>query len=274
VTRTAWRWFGPPTTLRFVVGLFHLVKSPKALSVVYGALGTVRFRREFCGRIIRWDHADIGFVWEIFDRRSYTHIAGMGIGDQDIVIDAGANIGVFTLFAAVSASQGRVIAIEPNPTNFRRLRGNVEANQLKNVTLVEGALASYDGLGTLWRAGSGSGSDSLIQGDSTKGESVPLISPSTLLARFALEHVDFLKLDIEGAEYDVFLSDLHWLKAIRRVALEAHTGFGHPRIIVERLRGAGFDVQMKPGNRLWGGDSYIYAARDTQAEPTYGLITR
>lgn len=274
VARTAWRWFGPQTALRFVVGLPRLVRSPKTLSIVYETLGTVRFRREVCGRLIRWDHADIGFVWEIFDRRCYTRVAGMGIGDHDTVIDAGAHVGVFTVLAAVCASRGRVIALEPNRTNFRKLTSNVEANRLENVTLVEGALASYDGMGTLWSTRDGTGSDSLISRGSGTGESVRVISPRTLVSHFGLGRVDFLKLDIEGAEYHLFSSDPSWLKSIRRVALEAHSGFGQPHVIVEQLTRAGFDVHIVPGNGLWGGDIYIYATKDTQAESDLGSATR
>ena len=64
----------------------------------------------------------------------------------DIVLDAGANIGAFTLLAAARVgSAGLVVAVEPEPGNFEALRRNVEANGLRNVALVRRALLDEAG---------------------------------------------------------------------------------------------------------------------------------
>jgi len=63
------------------------------------------------------------------------------ISEGDVVIDAGANIGCFTLLAARKVgARGLVIAIEPGPNNYKRLKSNIEINGFKNDILVREAL--------------------------------------------------------------------------------------------------------------------------------------
>ena len=65
------------------------------------------------------------------------------IKEGDIIIDAGADIGLFSVLAAFKVKEkGRVIAVEPEPNNLKILRENVELNYLKNVIIVPKAL--YD----------------------------------------------------------------------------------------------------------------------------------
>jgi FkbM family methyltransferase len=65
------------------------------------------------------------------------------IKEGDIIIDAGADIGLFSVLAAFKVKEkNRVIAVEPEPNNLKILRENVELNYLKNVIIVPKAL--YD----------------------------------------------------------------------------------------------------------------------------------
>ena len=73
-------------------------------------------------------------VKEIFKRRRYAH-PGFEIGPKDTVIDVGANMGLFVLWAAPQAAQGRLIAVEPTGV-IDCLRLNVQLNGLKNVTAI------------------------------------------------------------------------------------------------------------------------------------------
>ena len=65
----------------------------------------------------------------VFFRRRYSP-PGFDIGPQDVVLDVGANIGVFSIFAA-SRTAGRVVAIEPCPINIEYLRRNIKANSAR-----------------------------------------------------------------------------------------------------------------------------------------------
>jgi tRNA G37 N-methylase Trm5 len=85
-----------------------------------------------------WPYYGICFVGEYDPILSH-------IRSSDIVVDAGANIGIFTLLAARKAKL--VIAVEPDPENFEYLKRNVRLNRAENVVLVNKALSNYVGEG-------------------------------------------------------------------------------------------------------------------------------
>lgn len=124
-----------------------------------------------------------------------------------IFVDAGANMGLYTLFAARKIGvQGRVLAIEPSTRECERLLKNVEINSLSNVRLVRNAVSD-----------SCSDVDLLIADDEWSGHNTlgafaydtPLAIKETvrtdglddIVLREGLSHVDIIKLDIEGAEF-------------------------------------------------------------------------
>jgi FkbM family methyltransferase len=120
----------------------------------------------------------------------------------DVVIDGGANIGLFTLLAAAGVgSQGRVIACEPSPTTMRLLRANVDRNGFDWVELREVALASEPGRLRLRVFTPGSGFSSFAPADTSTGVEVE-VEVATLddVASEVLERLKLVKLDVEGAE--------------------------------------------------------------------------
>ena len=77
--------------------------------------------------------------WETFKRGQYSH-AGFELQDDDAVVDIGANIGMFALWAEPQIPRGRLICIEPNPYALECLRMNVRQNDLRNVTVIPAAV--------------------------------------------------------------------------------------------------------------------------------------
>lgn len=72
------------------------------------------------------------------------------INSNDYVLDIGAHVGIFTLYASNKARG--VIALEPHPINFRYLKINLKLNDLDNVTPLNIAVSNYDGFGELYVA--------------------------------------------------------------------------------------------------------------------------
>lgn len=254
---TAWRWFGPRVTMRFLFLSWVSLTRRKALAAIYERLGRVSFRRPFRGKTLHWARVDFGFIREIFDRRSYTAIPEMEIGESDTVVDAGANVGAFTIFAAVHARRGRVIALEPNSALVQDLVRNVRVNALTNVDVAHAALSATDGTAMLWHAPTGSGNDSLIRGNRQAGEEVATLSFPRLMELYKMDHVDFLKVDIEGAEWET-LAEAPWLGKVKRIAVEVHGEHGDTQVLQGLLRTAGFDVLAGPTNL---DPSIVYAVR-------------
>jgi FkbM family methyltransferase len=120
----------------------------------------------------------------------------------DIVLDCGANVGVFT-HVALDAGAKLVVAIEIAPENIESLRRNFqqEVSQGRVIVYPKGVWDKDDFL-ILNVAPKNSAADSVVMTPegSHPGATVPLTTVDTIAAELKLERVDFIKMDVEGAE--------------------------------------------------------------------------
>lgn len=127
--------------------------------------------------------------------------------ESPVIFDVGAHIGSFSVFACqyYRNQNPRVFAFEPNRKNFRYLEDNVERNAVsKNcVKLFPYALSDHDGMGKLDISTS---HDAYTLAENPKGayEECPVRTLPSLVKEIGIEHIDILKMDIEGGEYRVF----------------------------------------------------------------------
>lgn len=120
-------------------------------------------------------------------------------------VDAGANVGFWSLRVASKFPQSRVLAIEANPDTAKLLRNNLAINSLRNVDLAELGLARYAGELTLYCRDHGNrGGDTFVKAAETAREVRVPVSPllDVCLAN-EIRQIDFLKMDIEGMEIEV-----------------------------------------------------------------------
>lgn len=130
----------------------------------------------------------------------------------DTVIDCGAYIGEFTLYAArrVGAS-GKVIAFEPDPNIYRKLEANVRLNGLENIILINKGVWSKDGV--LKFVGDRIGGYSFMLAEkSVDAVDIPVVSLDNELDRLGVKKVDFIKVDVEGAELELVMGAEKTLK--------------------------------------------------------------
>ncbi|HKP72261.1 MAG TPA: FkbM family methyltransferase [Pyrinomonadaceae bacterium] len=121
----------------------------------------------------------------------------------DTVLDIGANIGYYTLILAeLVGATGKVYAFEPEPTNFELLRRNVELNGYKNVVLVRKATSNKNGSLRLYLCEDNKAMHRVYESHYC-GDGYVEIEAVRLDDYFAGrdERIDFIKIDIEGAEY-------------------------------------------------------------------------
>jgi FkbM family methyltransferase len=144
-----------------------------------------------------------------------TFIAGeydfLDITREDVVIDAGANIGDFTLKAALKARM--VIAIEPNPSSLKLLKENTKC--FSNVVIVAKALGNRKGNVRI----AGNGVSSAI--NKSEGILVEMDTLSNIATELNVAPT-ILKMDIEGAER-IALPGQTVLKTVRRAVVETHS---------------------------------------------------
>lgn len=139
-----------------------------------------------------------------------TQIVINEIKTGDVVIDIGAHIGYYTLiFAERVGEKGSVFAFEPEPSNFYLLTKNVTANNYHNICLEQTAVSDADGECTLYTFQTSSGANRIYQSTNKKYEkSKPVIVKTTNLDNYFKYHplkdrINFIKIDVEGAEYKV-----------------------------------------------------------------------
>ncbi|MDG6908430.1 MAG: FkbM family methyltransferase [Nitrososphaerota archaeon] len=199
------------------------------------------------GRNIIFPHPDARFIDEIVVEGCYTLSPGFQIGPNDTVVDLGANIGIFSILAGIRATNGRVIALEPEEQNYQFLCENVRSNSLRNVEPYRLAISSADGLLDLYMANPGNNTILLDHfGRSTKrSQRVEAISMKSLIARFQLNEINFLKMDVEGSEFQIFREN-RWLEQVQRIAMEVHPDVGDPSMIRRKLEEKNFSVKTAP----------------------------
>ena len=183
------------------------------------------------GCVIECDFADfiqrhIYFegLWDAVEAFLFTRLIEPGM----TVIDAGANVGQFTMLAATAVGpRGSVHSFEPVERNFARLKANLEANRLTNVHPVRAALWNEDteltiGLPADREAKGNSGAWTIARQSAEAARlATPAMRLDTYAARAGLARVDLIKMDIQGAE--------PFAIAGARELLHAH----HPAILME-----------------------------------------
>ncbi len=151
------------------------------------------------------DTIELAFLFqETWLRRIYSP-PGYEIQSSDTVIDIGANIGVFAVYAATQASDVKVYSYEPFPENVKWLRSNVEKSGLTNVQVNQQAVGAESGVRYLqvnaddWIMHSLFGEGTATQ----KRLAVDCVSFDDVMNANGIERCDLLKLDCEGSEYEI-----------------------------------------------------------------------
>lgn len=142
--------------------------------------------------------------------------------DGDVIVDAGANVGLFSIQIARQNRRSRVIALEPFAENFEYLRANVARARLGNVTCHETALGAAFAKGRMHAVGTRS-LDHVLRIDSSATSETTIVPLSGLFDLAGAHEIDFLKVDIEGSERDVFAAATpDVLIRFKRIAMEYH----------------------------------------------------
>jgi FkbM family methyltransferase len=182
------------------------------------------------GLIIHYGPSDSPlFIFnEIFREHCYTRHGFYRPRPGDTVVDLGANIGLFALYLQSRAPGIRIHCFEPATPTRERLERNLSANGLSaDVSVYPLAVCDRERVAAL-KQGRNSGVRSLVpSADTSTGvEIVPCVGLSEALELCRAEHVDLLKIDVEGSEVEILegAGDTVW-KKIDRVALEFHDQF-------------------------------------------------
>jgi FkbM family methyltransferase len=175
---------------------------------------------------------------------------------QPVIVDAGANIGMATLYFKRLYPEARIVCFEPDPGNFALLKRNVETNGLRGVEVHEVAVSDSEAPLTFFTSQDGSPlRNSTIRERVQSPEQIEV--PAVRLSQFLGGDVDLLKLDVEGAEGRV-LDDLiasGALARVKRLHLEYHHHIDGGRndlsTTLAQLEQGGFGYQLRADQHKW-----------------------
>ncbi len=169
----------------------------------------------------------IDVIAEVYYLQMYNqYTLPFDIENQDIVVDVGANIGIFTVYAAKRAPCGKVYSFEPFPKAFEILNKNVYLNGLKNVETFKIGISGERSVQKFYISSSSIFNTlypELRGGEKMEETVVNTLIINDLFEDLNIKKIDFLKMDCEGAEYDaMFNTKPEYFERIKKIAMELH----------------------------------------------------
>jgi FkbM family methyltransferase len=182
------------------------------------------------------------------------------LNPDEVLYDVGANVGAYTLLAAIVAPAARVIAFEPGPANLDALCANLELNDVtERVLPLPLALGDGARFAALDPDAAVPGASPSVAPDGARGTIQVLVDRlDDVIERFALPSPHHLKVDVDGAELEVLAGAERTLAGGKVRTLMVELDREREAAVVERLGGFGYGLAER------------YAARD---RATYGLFT-
>jgi FkbM family methyltransferase len=199
---------------------------------------------------------------EIFIKEIYNPI-NLRINPGDTVVDIGANIGVFSLYAS-HCSASKIYAIEPLLENIQSIKINFKKNNFNNIKIINAAVSDKNGFSKLYFGDLDSHGllfDHVFKEKLTEYRNVRTLKLDTIISDYGINHINFLKVDCEGSEGYILKSIKKdtW-EIIDKIAIEYHDNvsvLSHTEMS-QILKRNGYNTKtIKTGN-LFG---YVYAWR-------------
>lgn len=203
----------------------------------------------------------LDLVDEIFIKKVYNP-KFMEIDINDTVMDVGANIGVFSLFAAKMGAN-KIYSVEPLAKNIQLIKQNFQINRLLEPITIKMAVSEKIGLKRLY-LGDIDSHGLLFEhhNDFKKYVIVKTTNLANIFKKYKIKKLDFLKIDCEGSEGEIvkYTEGSTWQK-ISKVAIEYHDNISRLSHgdIIKILKKNGYKINVVKAGSFFG---YIYASRN------------
>lgn len=141
--------------------------------------------------------------------------------DPSVIVDCGANIGLATVYLKNKFPNATIIAIEPEPSNFELLKKNTE--KYDNIYCLRCGVWNRPTNLRITDHKRGNWGFTVEETDENEPGTIPAISIDEIMHKYNLDHIDILKMDIEGSEQKVFESNADkWLPFVKVMVVEFH----------------------------------------------------
>jgi len=234
---------------RFANDCYHVVRAPVGSKTALLRDLVLPAGKKMGFQITHFDRRTLNELYrEIFARQPYYFRAESA---APVIFDCGANVGMASVYFKWLYPESRVQAFEPDPATFLMLRENVARNNL-DIEVHNCALWDQD-IELDFFVDSENPGGLLMSTDSSRAKGAPIKVSAHKLSEFIDSSVDFLKLDVEGAEHRV-LCDLFQtgkLEAIQQMVIEYNHKIGEQKSklapFLSILERAGFEYQIHAG---------------------------
>ena len=227
----------------------NLIKDERAQHIV--------LNMEFNGAdlSLRIDDSDIRVFKQIFVDNEYDSLNLPETAKT--IIDLGANIGLSALFFIKKFPDSRIVAVEPDAVNFSIMEKNLEKFS-KSVSFLQAAIWPTDGEVSLVEedddhASLGAWGYRTEASNGNSGLSVKAVTIPTIMKQYNMDFVDILKVDIEGAEYELFEKNYEdWIDKVGLIIIETHDRFKpNSEAMVRKALNGRFDELPMKGENLF-----------------------
>lgn len=199
------------------------------------------------------DEAGLSVANEIFQYREYRIVENIIIDADGPIIDAGAHLGFFAIYAKCLNKDSKIFCLEPEKNNIKILKENLTTNNINDVTILPIALADKSGISDLTISPDSHNHKLLTENtpSETKNLNIQKINTITindLINKYQWTHISLLKMDIEGFEKNVINSlSANDLSKIKNIVFEYHENYKVDHKALEKiLRENGFGVKIFP----------------------------
>ena len=189
---------------------------------------------------------------EIFISKEYD----IDLGDPRFIVDAGAHIGLSSVFFACKYPKATIIALEPEPLNFDLLIKNT--NHHPNIRPLQAGLWSRKTHLRIENSDVPTWSFRVVE--SLSGEGIPAVGVRDLMTDFKANQIDVLKVDIEGSEFEVLNHSGSWIDNVTTLIIELHDRFrpGCSEALANAIRGHSYQKSIS-------GESLVIANLERKA---------
>jgi FkbM family methyltransferase len=190
--------------------------------------------------------SDVETFEEVFLMRQYDlPFAGF---EPVHILDVGANIGYASVYFAARWPQARILAVEPATSNLDLLDRNTRP--WNHITCLQAAVWSHPSWVQVANPKDEPNAFRMSESHDSRKENIPAYTISQLIERQGCSHLDLLKMDVEGAEAEIFQNGTAWLGRIKVLIIELHDRIvpGCAQALYSALQGYRFQQEIMGGN--------------------------
>lgn len=217
----------------------HILKNKNLISVdraMTRHLSEAKFKLPFNNKYIKIDVKELdikikedsysfGLIRELLIRNCYFKFHNnLDFNNTKTVIDLGSNRGFFTIMCSSFAD--KIVSVEADDKYNEQFIANMNKNDFKNITIINKFIGGIN--------------------NKENSKKIPQISLSELMFLNDIKVIDFLKIDIEGSEYDLFSkTEDSIFNKIKNISMELHPENGKNSTIIKKLKKNNFHVTLK-----------------------------